>query len=204
MNENVIAARLREPAGKGGARQIRLHGSVPGVFYAHNEQNLFFTISTSDLARLMRGSHTIINLQIEGSDPRPCVIRELQRDPVDDKPLHIDLLGLHSGELITVTIPIKLVGIAIGVKESGGILEHGLAELQIECLPGDIPEVVTMDVSNLGLGQSIHVREVSIPNVKLLDDPSAIVAHVASPTVQKEEATAAAEEVPTPETGKSE
>jgi len=187
MSENLLSVQRRTPSGKGGARQLRKNGLIPGVFYGHNEPALHFAVNAMALSRLMRGSHRIINLQIEDDDVRACLIRELQRDPVDDKPYHIDLLAVHTGERLTTTVPLKLVGLAAGVKNEAGVLEHGLMELSIECLPADIPEIVEVDVSALVIGQSLHVSDVSIPNVEILDDPSVMIAHVTAPVVHKEE-----------------
>lgn len=193
MSENFLTARLRRVSGKGGARRLRLNGSIPGVYYAHNEANIHFAVGVSELRSLLRRRHTIVTLKIDGDEPRPSVIRELQRDPVDDHLIHIDLLGVHSGERIAVRVPVKLVGIAAGVKEGSGILEHGLSELSVECLPADIPEVVTVDVTPLGVGHSVHVRDLRLPNVRVLDDPHALVAHVAAPTLVREAVAGAAE-----------
>lgn len=194
MSEYLLSATLREPAGKGGARQLRANSKVPGVFYGHNEANVHFSVNTIDLTRMMRGRHTVINLQLDGGALKPCVIRELQRDPVDDHFIHIDLLGLHQGEKVSVTVPLKLSGVPKGVKE-GGILEHSLVELTVECLPQDIPEEVTVDVSNLSVGESLHVSDLNLPGLKVLDDPHAAVAHVASPLLHKEKAGAGEAEV---------
>jgi len=199
MSENLLTVRRRTPSGKGGARQLRKIGQIPGVYYGHNEPPLHFALNAMDLSRLLRGHHRIINLQIEGEEVRPCLIRELQRDPVDDKPYHIDMLAVHTGEKLTTNVPVRFVGLALGVKDSGGILEHSLMELSVECLPADIPEFVEVDVSALDIGDSLHVSDISIPGVEFLDDANTLIVHVSLPSTHKEAAPAADE---TPEADK--
>jgi len=185
MSENILNAQLRPVSGKGGARQLRLSGMVPGVYYGHNETNIHFAVRDFDLGRLLRNRHTILLLNIGNDESRQCVIRAIQRDPVDSKPLHIDLLAVHKGELITVTVPLLLMGIPVGVKDSGGVLEHGLNELLVECDPMNIPEQIEVDVTQLQLGHSIHIKDLSYPNLNLLDDENAIVAHVVTPKADR-------------------
>jgi len=196
MSESILNARRRMPSGKGGARQLRLSGSIPGVYYGHREQNIHFAVSSTDLIKLLRSRHRIINFQIEGEEVRACLIRELQRDPVDDRPYHIDLLAIHRDEKLTTSAPIRLIGTPTGVKTGSGVLEHGIVEVSLECLPSDIPEFVEVDVSSLSVGQSIHVKDLVIPNVRVLDDPGVMVAHISAPTVHKEE-------TPVPEAGEA-
>jgi len=195
MSENLLGAKRREPSGKGGARQLRIAGSIPGVYYGHNEPTIHFSIDAVDFAKLMRGHHRIVDLKIDSDDARPCLIREIQRDPVDEKPYHIDFLAVHTGEKLTTSVPIKLIGTAIGVKTDAGILEHGVTELFVECFPLDLPEVIEVDVSGLAIGHAIHVRDLEIPKIRILDDGNVTVAHVASPTVHREGAVAAATDI---------
>lgn len=191
MSENILNARLRDISGKGGARQLRASGMIPGVYYGHHEANIHFAVGEVELGRLLKKRHTILDLKIENDDVRQCVIRSIQRDPVDSKFIHIDLLAVHKGEKITIAVPVKLTGLAIGVKESGGVLEHGLSELTIECDPVSIPEILEVDVTALGLGHSIHVKDLSFPDIKIIEEESAMVAHVGT---QKAERAPVAEE----------
>jgi large subunit ribosomal protein L25 len=198
MSEILLNASARSVSGKGGARQLRAAEMIPGVFYGHNEPTLHFAVSKMDLGKLLRTHHTIISLKLGDDAARPCVIRQLQRDPVNGSVIHLDLLSVHTGEKMTFTVPIKLVGTPIGVKQ-GGILEHGLSGLDIECLPADLPEVAEVDVSGLNVGQTLHVSELNIPNIRILDDPHASVAHVAAPTVERAHTAATEETESTPE-----
>ena len=206
-NENSLIARVREARGKGPARRLRQQGLVPGIFYHHGNPSIPFAISTVDLRHLLRGKHTLISLAIEGQEPRECVLREVQRDPVSSEVLHIDLMGILADEKLVVEVPIRMAGVPEGVKTGGGILQSGLKTLSIECFPRDIPEFVEVDVSALKIGQSMHVSHLSYPNLRILDDAQDTVASVQPPTVLKEakpaaevaaevEAAAAAEAAP--------
>jgi large subunit ribosomal protein L25 len=194
MSENILKAQHRQEGGKGAARQLRLKDRVPGVFYHQNKINLPFSVDAQDLSKLMRHRHTLISLEIDGQSPMDCIIRELQRNPVNEKIIHLDLLGVKSGEKLHLSVPVKLVGLAIGVKSSGGILEHGLAELEIECLPSDIPEVIEVDVSGLDIGHGIHISDLTFPALRFLDDPKSLVATIVPPTIEKVKTVEAAEE----------
>jgi len=190
MSENILNAQSRTISGKGGARQLRANGMVPGVYYGHNESNIHFAVREYDLSRLLRHRHTIISLSLDNTSTHQCVIRSIQRDPVNSSCLHIDLLAIHKGELITVSVPLKMIGIPEGVKDSGGVLEHGLVELSIECDPINIPEALEIDVSGLQLGDSIHVSDLDFPGIKILEDEHAVIAHVVTPKVEKAETSA--------------
>ncbi len=191
MRENILNAQLRAVSGKGGARQSRARGMIPGVYYGRLETNIHFAVPELELGRLLKNRPTILTLNIGDDEPRQCVIRSIQRDPVDAKFVHIDLLAVHSGELITISVSVRLNGIPTGVKDGGGVLEHGLVELSVECDPMNIPERIEVDVSHLQLGHSIHIKDLAIPNVRILEDENAIVAHVATPKIERVTATEA-------------
>lgn len=187
MSENNINATVREASGKGGARQLRMAGRIPGVFYYGNETNIPFSVERQEMERFMRNRHTTLNLVLSGEEPRPCVIRELQRDPVSSKIVHIDLLGIRSGEKITVDVPVKLSGLPIGVKADGGLLQTGVTSVSVECLPGDIPNEIVVDVTELKVGHSIYLETLTIPGIRLLGDPKVVLATVAAPATAKGE-----------------
>ena len=132
--------------------------------------------------------------KIEGEkEPKKCVIKEIQRDPVSGKFLHVDFLGVRMGEKITVTVPLVLNGTPAGVK-SGGIMEHLIRELEIECFPRHLPEKLEVDVSNLEIGDSIHVSNLKFENMAILDDPDSAVVVIEAPRVVVEEVEEAVEE----------
>ena len=132
------------------------------------------------------GANTLITLRVEGNaelSQKVVMLRDLQVDPVRRAPLHADLYEVRMDETITVRIPVRVVGRAAGVEE-GGILDHSLRDLEIECLPGNIPPEVEVDVSALAIGDSIHVSDLQVPEgVKVLEDPGTTVAAVTTPNV---------------------
>jgi len=135
---------------------------------------------------------SLITLNVEGHEELDCIIKDVQFDPVSEKIVHIDLLGLKKGEKIQIEVPVQLVGNAIGIKE-GGILQHTLHKVQIECLPVDIPEHLEIDVTDLKLGHAIHAGDLKFDNFILLNSPEAIIAAVTHPKIEKEETPAAGE-----------
>jgi len=186
MDGNTLSAAPRSPRGKGSARQLRLNGRIPGVFYHRSDTNIPISIDQMELTKILRSKPPLINLQIEGYEARECVIREIQRDPVDDTIIHLDLMGIKRGQKLTITVPIRLVGIPAGVKTGGGILQSAMKVFEIECLPKDIPSELQVEVGDLQVGQSRHIRDLSFPAIKLLNDPDELVASVVPPTVMRE------------------
>jgi large subunit ribosomal protein L25 len=166
---------------------------VPGVFYARGEQNLSIEVSSSTLAPLVFTSQThVIDLRVKDAPSRKCIVRDVQFDPLTDKPIHFDLQGLHEDEKLTVDVPIVLGGgTAKGVKE-GGMLQHAIHKLKVMCLPRDIPERIEIDIADLEINQSIHARDLQVPNATILENPDSPVVVIMPPTVAKE---APAEEV---------
>ena len=195
MEDNLLTALPRSISGKGPARQLRRQGLVPGVFYHRGDVNVPISVNRTELGLLLRRRPSLITVKIEDQEPRECIIRELQRDPLDDTILHIDLMGIMRSQKLTVTVPVRLVGVAAGVKTGGGILEHGLTELKIECLPKDIPSVIEVNVDEVSIGHSIHVRDLQFAGLKFIDDPQTMVATVVPPAVVREVVEEAAPEV---------
>lgn len=185
MENNLLPAKPRHDNGKGAARKIRFLKRIPGVFYYSGTDNIPISVDYDDLRKILLAKPSLIMLEIEGHNPRECVIRELQRNPVDDALLHIDLLGIKRGQRLIVTVPVRLEGLPVGVKSSGGILQKGLSELDIKCLPKDIPQEITVDVTELNIGQSVYVRDIESPLFELLVEGRAVVATVVPPTVIK-------------------
>ncbi len=193
MDDNVLAAQPRTSKGKGAAKKLRQQDLIPGIFYFRGDKSISLTISNIDLIRILKGKHSLIKLEIEGHKSRECVIRELQRDPVYDTPLHIDFLGIKRGQRLIVTIPVRLQGTPVGVKTEGGILQMGLGELDIKCLPKDIPTEISIDVSGLKIGQSFYIRDLNLPMFEFLEEPKTVLATVVPPTVARVAASEAEE-----------
>jgi len=179
---------LREGKGKEVNKKLRQEGLVPSIVYKKGEDTLSLKIDKKDLSRALHteaGENVIIRLHIDAAKKRKertVIIKEVQKDPVKDYLLHVDFQEISLSETLKVKVPIAAKGEAIGVKQEEGVLQHVLWEAEIECLPTNIPEKIEVDVSNLKIGDSIHVKEIQIPEgVKILDDPEGVVFSVEHP-----------------------
>ncbi|MEE8317303.1 MAG: 50S ribosomal protein L25 [Candidatus Omnitrophota bacterium] len=183
-----LHASLREGKGKEVNKKLRQEGLVPSIVYKKGEDTLSLKIDKKDLSKALHteaGENVIIRLHIDAAKKkkeRTVIIKEVQRDPVKDYLLHVDFQEISLSETLKVKVPIAAKGEAIGVKQDEGVLQHVLWETEIECLPTNIPEKIEVDVSNLKIGDSIHVKEIQIPEgVKILDDPEGVVFSVEHP-----------------------
>jgi large subunit ribosomal protein L25 len=183
MAENKLIAVLRSQRGKNEMHRLRNQGLIPAVFYGANYENTLIAVKVKDLEQAVSHRKGLVNLKIEGSGEYEVIFRDIQRDPVTDKIQHVDLLGITRGVKMTSTLPIELVGEAVGVKSSGGILEFHRRLLDIECLPKDLPEKVVIDVTDVDIGDSIHVSDIEIENVTILTSPKSAIVSVAAPTI---------------------
>lgn len=193
MVDFKLLATPRDERGKNAMRRLRRTGRVPGVFYGPRYKDIPLSVNVKELERALSTKRGLVNLDIEGVGEYEVIVREVQRDPASEKIQHIDLLGITRGEKITSTVPVKLLGTPIGVKE-GGILEFVRRSLRIECLPKDLPEEVDLDVSQIAIGESIHVEDILVENVVILNNPKGAIATVIPPTVIKTEVEIAEEE----------
>lgn len=186
MPETTLEGKLRTKGKKSIITELRSKGLVPGVFYKHGEKNKLFSTKEIKLKQLIFSDETfLVNLAIEDQQVEKCIIKEFQLDPVTSQIIHVDMIGLKEGEKIAVNIPVHLVGNAVGIKE-GGIVQHSLHKIQIEVLPTQIPERINVDITHLKIGDSIHVKDLKLENVKFLSNPEATIAAVVTPTVLKE------------------
>ena len=197
-----LSATARTTAGKGAARALRREGKVPAVIYGHARQVQSLAVPTRDLEKLLEvisAGSTVVELNVDGK-PSRTLIREIQRHPFKKQILHVDFQELVAGEKIIVSIPIVLHGIPEGVRLGGGILDQVLRELEIEVDPSHIPNHLDLDVTDLIVGHSLHVRDLQIPpGVKVLADEDAPIAlvQISRAAIEDEAAvaaTAAAEE----------
>jgi large subunit ribosomal protein L25 len=199
-----LKARPRTGSGKSYTRKTRLDGWVPAIYYGEGREPVMIEIDKKEFHTIVRGKKLthLIDLGLTGGkEASIAVVREVQRHVIkDDTFFHVDFQHVAMDKKVTVDCPIDLVGIPIGVKDSGGVLGHPIRKLKIECMPTEIPEKLTIDVSNLAIGDSIHVRDVVIPNVVIKasgDEVLAVVTHptreeeVAKPEVTAEEGAAA-------------
>ncbi len=196
-----LQAASRTATGKGAARSLRRDGKVPGVIYGHGRAAEAVTIDTSALTKMLLGisaGTTILDVAIDGRAPVKALIRELQRDSLrPGEIIHVDLYEVRSDEEITLAVPIRLIGIPDGVRNFGGVLDHVLRELEIEVLPSNIPDHVDLDVTALTIGHSLFVRDLTVANAKVQNDPDTPICTVVAP--RTEEAPAVVEEVVTTE-----
>ncbi len=199
MEEILLEAELREEKGSAKARELRNKGYLPSIVYSHGKEALSIKIPKGALLKLMhqhRLEGVILTLKIKDDKKakgRPCLVKEMQLDPVKEDIIHMDFNEISLTETIKVNVPIETKGESVGVKQEGGSLEHILWELEVECLPTNMPKNIEIDISALKLGDAIHVKDITFPGgVKSLNDPDAIVLHIAAP--MKEEAPAEAVE----------
>ncbi len=185
MSEANLNVELRSDA-KIKASVLRRQGRVPGIYYAHDQENIQITTDTKELSRLMHREVTVLNMVIKDGDVKKTIIRDIQVDPVTEVPVHIDLLGIKLDEVVKLTVPVILRGTPAGVKE-GGILEQLLREIELEGLPLDIPEHVEFDVSELMIGDAVNLDEISSDKFKVVTERNHPIAHVLHPKLAEEE-----------------
>ncbi|MEX2581779.1 MAG: 50S ribosomal protein L25 [Gemmatimonadota bacterium] len=182
----TLTARPREGTGKGVARKLRQAGEVPAIAYGHGQDARPLAVSAHELELLLgkiNPENTIIELRVEGSKkPVQALIREVQHHPSRPYIMHVDFFQISAGEKLHVEIPIRLQGTPIGVRESGGVLQEVIREISVECLPKDIPTGVEINIDDLELGGTIHISDVSLPNVTILNDPELVICTVAVPS----------------------
>jgi large subunit ribosomal protein L25 len=190
--EAVVATPREGKFNKNAARRVRVAGKIPAVVYGAGQDAVAVAVDPRVITKILHsdsGHNTIFDLNVEGSAVVKAMIVDWQHEPIKGKLLHIDLKRIAMDKMMRVSVPIQLVGTSIGVKAQGGILEHVLREVEIECLPNDIPSHLDVDVSGLELHGIIHVSDLPHSgSIKFLGDENATVAHV---TIIKEEAPAA-------------
>lgn len=208
MKTIELTVERRATKGKNAARRTRANGKIPAVVYGAGRDTVPITVdarSLSDAFRGGAGENAIFLLKLQGSDQtRHAMIRDLQRDPLSRRPMHLDFVRVLMDTKIRVRVPVEVVGVAKGVKTDGGILDFVTREIEIECLPGNIPEHLPVDVTELSIGDALRVSDVPAPEgVEVVDDAEKVVLHVAHPAHEEvaapPEIEAAAEEPAEPE-----
>jgi large subunit ribosomal protein L25 len=184
MAEIVVSARTRNDRGKNAARRLRRQGLIPAIVYGGIGENVAVAVDPKALQKVLRseaGRNAILKLDIAGSGATNAILKSWQVDPIKETFLHADFYRIAMDVAIRVTVPIQVRGDARGVKVEGGILETVMREVAVECLPGDIPDHIALDVTDLGLNGAIRVSDLPIGGkVKVLDPPDQIVVHVVS------------------------
>jgi large subunit ribosomal protein L25 len=183
LETNLLEAQPREAGSKNQARRVRQEGKIPAVVYGAGKESLSISVDPRVVTRILNsatGHNTIFDLSMNGEKTKAMIV-DWQYEPIKGRLLHIDLKRIALDKVLKVSVPIFLVGEAAGVKQEGGIMEHILRELEIECLPADIPTHIDADVSHLTFGKVLRVAELPHSDkLKFLTDPNQPVAHVTS------------------------
>lgn len=193
MAQAELVAKRRETTGKGPARRMRRDGWIPAVFYGHGEPGELLAVEKQPLERVLGAGSHVVGIRDPGGDLRRALIREVQVEPVTQEVLHVDFQEVSEHETIEISARLVVRGEAAGTKE-GGVLDVRLYRVEIECPVDSAVDEIRVDVSGLGLGQTLHVEELSIPpGVKVVTPGSQVVASVRIPKEVVEEEVAAAD-----------
>ena len=180
----VVATPREGRFNKNAARRVRVSGKIPAVVYGAGQDSVAVTVDPRVITKILHsdsGHNTIFDLDVTGTSVVKAMIVDWQHEPIKGALLHIDLKRIAMDKMMRVSVPIQLVGVPLGVKAQGGILEHVLREVEIECLPSDIPGHLDVDVSALEINGSIHVSDLPHSgSIKFLDDEGMTVAHVST------------------------
>ncbi len=200
----TLNARKREDIASSSVKENRKKGNIPGVYYYKGAPSVPLYVKDSALKPFVYTSEVhIINLKIEGTnDQYNCILKDIQFDPVKDTPIHFDLLGISENEKINIEVPITLVGSPAGVKE-GGIVQHSLHKVEVECFPRNIPSHIDVNIENLMIGDSVHVSDLEHKDFEILDSPDATIVAVVPPVIEKVEVPAEGAEGEVPAEGEA-
>lgn len=184
----TIKAEKRDVFGKNAARRLRKEGRIPVILYGAETDNVPLVMKKKDIFRILKlesGENTIFKVSFD-SETKNAMIKEIQRDPVSDEILHTDLIQIALDKEIQVSIPLLFQGEAVGVKAEGGFVDVITREVEVECLPRDIPENIAVDISELHLNQSLKMEDILPPaGVKVLTDLNTMIVHIEAPSVEE-------------------
>lgn len=200
MERMTISAERRVEVGKGAARSLRRKEMIPAVLYRGGDSQPI-KFSKKDLLKFINttaGQQVMVNLQFEDGTSKLALMKDYQIDPIKGELLHADFFEVSLTEKVKVSVHVSIVGEPVGVKRDGGILQYLLREIEVECLPDRIPSHIKLDISNLEIGQSLHVGDIKLEEgIKVITDPDEVVVNVVAPVA--EEVEAPAEALVTPE-----
>ncbi len=186
VEQATLTAKTRDVTGSGGAGRLRREGWVPAVMYGHGEASRNLKVEELELRQLLERisvDNTLVDLTVEDDGTQKVLIREIQTHPWKSRILHVDFFHIQEDEEIRVAIPIRFQGSPLGVRESGGILQTNRNEIEVECLPGEIPEYFELDVTDLEIGDSLHVADLNTGGVRPLEELDATLCVVVPPTI---------------------
>jgi large subunit ribosomal protein L25 len=196
MPEFVVPAESRSETGKNANRRLRSSGKIPGVVYTAGKDALQVAVSPREISAILKsasGENTLFDLDLGGSR-RKVILKEFQREPLRGKLLHADFYEVALDKALQVSVHVELTGTPVGVKLQGGIVDFVTRELEVECLPADIPEKITIDISHLELNKHLRVSDLKLGDkVKVLAEPEVVIVHVVLPKAEVAAETAAAE-----------
>lgn len=206
MEQVKLAGKVRKETGKAEIGRQRLQGVIPAIAYRKGEKSTPLFLDSKAMEKALRtsaGENVIINLKIDGDEKkkdRTCIIKEIQRNPLSGSVIHVDFNEISLTETIKVSVPLATKGEPLGVKQDGGVLEHLLWEIQVECLPTEIPQKLEVDVVNLKIGDALFVRDIIAPKgVKILNDAEVRIIAVNKPVEIKVEEVAPEAAITEPE-----
>ncbi|MDD4956973.1 MAG: 50S ribosomal protein L25 [Candidatus Omnitrophica bacterium] len=206
MEKIMLKAEIREELGKSAAHHVRKEGKVPAVIYKDGQVGVNVQVDNRALWHAVHteaGENAIITLNISGNgapESKTVIVQDIQTDPLNDTFVHVDFHEISLTEKIKVNIPVAVKGESVGVKDEDGVLTQTIWEIEVECLPTDIPEHINIDVTGLAMGDAIHVSDVPpIPGVKILEDPETVIVSVHHHEAEPEEEAATTVEGEEPE-----
>lgn len=193
-----LTAELRTETGRSAVRKLKARGIVPAIIYGAKDKPEALQVSKRDINTMLShaaGENILVELEIGGKN-RLALVQEVQHSPVGGDVLHVDFHAVSMDEMIQADVPVEPIGMPEGVKTFGGLLEQNLRALSIECLPRDLPDVITVDVTALNIGDAVHVRDIKLPpGVTTKAQPDLTAFSVLAPTVEEEPVAATAAEV---------
>jgi len=192
-----LTVQMRTQVGRNAIKKVRKEGLIPGVIYGVGQEPINLEVNGRQLSTVLAhasSENILLELEIVDGDTKRnslAMIQEVQHHPIQRQILHVDFHAVSATEKITAEVPIETIGEPVGVKTNGGLLEHNLRDLEVECLPADLPERIEVDVTNLDINQSIHVKDLRLPpGVEALTDADLTVVAVSAPRVDEEPAEA--------------
>ena len=200
MERPVLKAEIREETGKGKVRKLRAKGLIPAIFYGPKSKTIPLVVDSKELVKTLKteaGENVLIDLHIikdAKTDRKVVMVKDIQIDPLQGTTLHTDFYEVAMDEMVTVEVPVHLMGKPEGTK-MGGILDQVRRVIQIQCLPGDIPKSIDIDVSPLKIGDSIHVQDIKVEKAKIILETNFTIATVVPPVVEEKVVEAVTPEV---------
>jgi large subunit ribosomal protein L25 len=188
MKEVILEAEARDISTKHTLKDMRIKGMIPAIFYGHGEKAMSLSVNARKFDDILRsgGGNVLVNIKL-GADSKTAIVKQIQRDVISRKPIHIDFQAISMKEKIEVSVPIHIIGIAPGVKLSGGVMEHVVREVRVSCLPTDIPEAISVDVSKLEINHSIAIKDLpKMEGIDVLTEPNSIIVNIVAPTILEE------------------